>query len=218
LAQAVKPCSFDEFKLYYESTEKVTDRRLATNRWNYSTSVAVMLGIISAYACATGHRDYFLLVVLMISLISAVAALFCVFWLRQVQDWKALNNAKFKVLAQMADGLRFEMGQGARRAASYHPFDREWKIIQEQDGLVKVRLRPGQIEALNASGAELFLPRVLGAIFALILVSSIGALAESWTSLPHAVLPAGVASRTSSPLNSSTRREVNRRAGDVTQE
>ena len=28
--------SFDEFKLYYESTEKVTDRRLDTNRWNYS--------------------------------------------------------------------------------------------------------------------------------------------------------------------------------------
>jgi hypothetical protein len=37
--------SFDEFKLYYESTEKVTDRRLETNRWNYSICIATLVAI-----------------------------------------------------------------------------------------------------------------------------------------------------------------------------
>jgi len=37
--------SFDEFKLYYDSTEKVTDRRLETNRWNYSICVAILVAV-----------------------------------------------------------------------------------------------------------------------------------------------------------------------------
>lgn len=37
--------SFDEFKLYYDSTEKVTDRRLDTNRWNYSICIAILVAI-----------------------------------------------------------------------------------------------------------------------------------------------------------------------------
>ena len=31
--------SFDEFKLYYESAEKMTDRRIANNQWNYSVAL-----------------------------------------------------------------------------------------------------------------------------------------------------------------------------------
>jgi hypothetical protein len=41
--------SFDEFKLYYESTEKVTNRRLSANTWNYSICIGMivaMAGII----------------------------------------------------------------------------------------------------------------------------------------------------------------------------
>ena len=35
--------SFEEFKLYYDSTEKVTDRRLDTNRWNYSICIGMLV-------------------------------------------------------------------------------------------------------------------------------------------------------------------------------
>lgn len=89
--------SFDEFKLYYESTERVTDRRLNTNRWNYSISVAILLAIAAIYSWSTSNRDYFFLAALGIVLISALTAMFCVFWLRQIEDWKALNRAKFAV-------------------------------------------------------------------------------------------------------------------------
>lgn len=37
--------SFEEFKLYYDSTEKVTDRRIETNRWNYSICIAILVAI-----------------------------------------------------------------------------------------------------------------------------------------------------------------------------
>ena len=35
--------SFEEFQLFYESTEKVTDRRLNANRWNYSICIAILI-------------------------------------------------------------------------------------------------------------------------------------------------------------------------------
>lgn len=37
--------SFEEFKLIYESAEKVTDRRLQTNRWNYVICIAISSAI-----------------------------------------------------------------------------------------------------------------------------------------------------------------------------
>jgi hypothetical protein len=186
-----EPCSFDEFKLYYESTEKVTERRLAANRWNYSISVAILLGLVSAYGWSTRHRDFFLLALIAIAMVSALASLFCLFWLRQVQDWKALNNAKFKVLAEMTKGLQFDLGDRLPSARSYRPFDREWEILQSQDGLTKVRLRLGQIEALNASGAELFLPRAFMGIFSLLAVVGLVVAVLSWSSVPHAITPRG---------------------------
>jgi hypothetical protein len=37
--------AFEEYKLFYESTEKVTNRCLVANRWNYSICTAILVAI-----------------------------------------------------------------------------------------------------------------------------------------------------------------------------
>jgi hypothetical protein len=183
------PCSFEEFKLYYESTERVTERRLAANRWNYSISVAILVAVAGIYSWAAGNEDYAFVAGLVILFLTAVATLFCVFWLRQVEDWKALNAAKFTVLNDMASRIEFRMDEGPTHARSFRPFDREWEILQRKDSLRRVRLSLGRIEALNASGAELFMPRAFAAMFALVFIGTLIALITTWSSISHTVWP-----------------------------
>ncbi len=184
------PCSFEEFKLYYESTEKVTDRRINTNRWNYSISVGIILAIAAVYSWATSNRPYFILAGAGILVLSAAAAVFCLFWLRQVEDWKALNSAKFQVLNDMASRVQFELSGPGLPAKSYEPFDKEWKILQSQNSVAKVRIfRLGQLEALNASGAELFMPRAFMGVFAGSFLIVLTVMILSWGNLPREFAP-----------------------------
>jgi hypothetical protein len=199
------PCSFEEFRLYYDSTEKVTDRRLNTNRWNYSISVGILLATSAIYAWATQHGDYFPVAALAIALLSALAAVFCLFWLRQVEDWKALNSAKFAVLNDMAQRLQFDSAAGTSTARSYRPFDKEWAILQSKERLRNVRIvKLGQLEALNASGPELFMPKALGTLFGLLFAVAVIVLPFAWSSgagrvVPEQPAPTSTASTVSPP-------------------
>lgn len=54
-----KKHSFEEFKLFYESTERVTDRRIQTNRWNYSICIAILIAIASLAKWALSNSAFF---------------------------------------------------------------------------------------------------------------------------------------------------------------
>jgi hypothetical protein len=194
-------CAFDEFKLYYDSTEQVTDRRLSANRWNYSISVAILLAIAAIYSWSIANRTYFFLALIAIVLLAALAATFCLFWLRQVEDWKSLNAAKFEVLSEMAARLVFTgpNGEPDPDLKSYRPFDKEWKILQQRRRLSTVRIMKfGQLEALNASGAELFMPRAFMAMFGVLFVAALTTIIVSWGSVSHHVTPISPRPSTSS--------------------
>ena len=51
--------SFEEFKLIYESTEKVTDRRLEANRWNYTVCIGVLLAIAGIMNYSINNIPFF---------------------------------------------------------------------------------------------------------------------------------------------------------------
>jgi hypothetical protein len=134
---------------------------------------------------------------LAIVVLAAIAALFALFWLRQVQDWKALNNAKFQVLGDMAKSLEFHGPAGPTAAKSFLPFDKEWKILQSKESLRRIRiLRLGEIEALNASGAELFMPRAFIALFSGLFVVILVTMLFSWDSAPRKFAPVEAPSST----------------------
>src|SRR3954451_4164659 len=94
--------SFDEFKLYYESTEKVPDRRLDTNRWNYSACAGILVGLAAAVKMGVVSSELRWVGVTAVVLLCMRAVLFCQLWLAQIRDFKKLNDAKFEVLNQMA--------------------------------------------------------------------------------------------------------------------
>lgn len=170
--------SFDEFKLYYESAEKVTDRRLDTNRWNYSICIAILVAIavLTKWSLTTAHLlwvGFGAVVVLCI-----MAILFCILWVGQIRDFKKLNNAKFEVLNEMAPRLEFD-GERPGTIVSYRPFEEEWnRLGGKLNALNKVGKT--KIVALKSSNIEYFIPNAFALLFAGILLTLVILVYSNW--------------------------------------
>lgn len=162
MTEETKALSFEEFKLYYESTEKVTDRRLDTNRWNYSACAAILVGIAAIVKWGVISTDLRWAGVVAVVLLCMMAILFCQLWLAQVRDFKRLNDAKFEVLNQMARLIDFDSSNPGR-VRSYRPFEREWDRLKEEGAVDRVRKL--NIIALKSSHMEQFIPRAFQLVF-----------------------------------------------------
>lgn len=171
--------SFEEYRLYYESTEKVTERRLAMNRWNYSVLTASLLAIGVILGWASSHDTFLLAGIVGILVLSAVACFMCFYWLKQIDDFKALNTAKFEVLNNMAPLVTFEGPNGPSQAKSFNCFDKEWQELSRAHALQSTS-SSSFVRGLRSSSAERFIPRAFGSIFALIFVSVLTFSALSW--------------------------------------
>lgn len=168
MTEETKALSFEEFKLYYESTEKVTDRRLDTNRWNYSACAAILVGIAAIVKWGVISTDLRWAGVVAVVLLCMMAILFCQLWLAQVRDFKRLNDAKFEVLNQMARLIDFDSSNPGR-VRSYRPFEREWDRLKEEGAVDRVRKL--NIIALKSSHMEQFIPRAFQLVFLAVFVA-----------------------------------------------
>ena len=182
--------SFEEFKLYYESTEKVTDRRIANNQWNYSVCVATIVAIALVWNWSITNRGFAFLSLTIVTALSALGMLFSSFWIRQIADYKSLNSAKFKVLNDIAPNVAFNTTPGLEDVTSSNPFKREWELLEEMKALREVSTV--NLIALRASNIEFYLPKALRAIYAMSLVVSIAPIfrhlntyARSWANWLH---------------------------------
>jgi hypothetical protein len=188
---AAAPASFEEFRLYYESTERVTDRRLATNRWNHSVCVAILLAIAVTVKSASDSSSFVFVGVCAVVLLAVMAALFCTYWLGQISDWKALNEAKFAVLNRMAPRIAFYVADQKTDARSFDPFAREWEALKRTEGaLQNVRTKKRKtLLALRSSGAELFMPRAWRALFIAIAVATVATAVANWSTVTDQLSP-----------------------------
>lgn len=192
--------SFDEYKMYYETTEQVTDRRQAANRWNYSVSIALLVAIAVVFKWSTDKPSNLVAGLLVVEALSVTAIVFCYFWRKEIQSFKSLNAAKFEVLNKMAVRVRFEDG----KLRSDQPFDKEWAILSKTGDAKPVGLLRGRL-ALASSGPELFLPIAFGSLFAAVGVGMIVAALIGWGSSPRSVSPFVVPSSTSmAPVRTAT--------------
>jgi hypothetical protein len=173
----VQRLSFDEFKLYYESTEKVTDRRLETNRWNYSICVAMLVAIavLTRWSLTTAYLLWIGFAA--VGVLSAMAVLFSALWVGQIRDFKKLNNAKFTVLNDMAPHLEFDPGNPGA-VISFCPFEKEWTKLTELNALDEVGR--SNIVALKSSNIEYFIPKAFGVLFACILAALVIVVVSNW--------------------------------------
>lgn len=87
------------FKMYLETAEKTSDRRLAANTWLLSVNSLVcgMYGYLKADALSltnTNEKTSWLLIIPAVGLIISVS------WLRIIAAYRKLNSAKFRVLQE----------------------------------------------------------------------------------------------------------------------
>lgn len=158
-----KNYSFEEFKLMYESAEKVTDRRIALNKFNYSICTAIFLAIAFLWDWSLTNAEYDLAGIFMVMILSGIASIFTFYWERMIKDYKSLNNAKFNVINGMSKNLFFPNETSGVKIDSYEPFTKEWDELQNLSALqTKKRFK---IVALKSSNLEYFIPYAFRAIF-----------------------------------------------------
>src|SRR5262249_44463606 len=131
--------SFDEYQMYYQSAERVTDRRRDLNKWNYSIMTATLLAIGGVLAWTTYKVDREFVGCVGVIGLSLMASLHCSYWIRQIDDFKALNTEKFRLLNDMAPLVRFPNAGPGITVRSYEPFRREWDAMDELDQLAEIR-------------------------------------------------------------------------------
>lgn len=169
--------SFEEFKLYYESTEKVTDRRLDTNRWNYSICIAILVAIAVLTRWSLTTPTLLWIGFTAVAILCLMAILFCALWVGQIRDFKKLNNAKFAVLNAMAPDLEFDTDKPGA-VVSYCPFEKEWSKLNELNALDEVG--KANIVALKSSNIEYFIPKAFIILFLCIFAVLIAVIISSW--------------------------------------
>jgi hypothetical protein len=174
--------SFDEYKLYYESTEKVTDRRLATNAWNYALCTAIMVAMATLASWSLSRPDFRLVTIVAILMLAGMGMLLCTLWIGQIRDFKALNNAKFEVLNAMAPHVQF--GANDDRASAT-PFAREWEILKTKEATQEVYTT--RIVALRSSNAEFLVPTAFRWLFAFIVATALIIVVMNWSSLINGI-------------------------------
>jgi len=160
--------SYEEFQLFYESTEKVTDRRLNANRWNYSICTAILVANAGLLNWGIAKPEFLIIAVIGVLVLSGMATLFCSLWIGQIKDFKELNNAKFSVLNQMSPYVIFSENTDDPRT-SYSPFEKEWVALQEAKAVQEVG--QSNLIALKASNMEYLIPKAFRVLFILISLS-----------------------------------------------
>jgi len=167
VSQEEQRVAFDEFKLFYESAEKVTDRRLAANRWNYSICIAILGAIAAITNWGIAQPSFLVAAIAGVVILAGMASLYCTLWVGQIRDLKELNNAKFTVINDMAPLISFSEANDDERI-SFRPFEKEWETLKKAQ--VAQEIRSINIIALKSSNIEYLIPKAFRILFILIII------------------------------------------------
>ena len=154
--------SFEEFKMMYESTECVSDRKIAFMRNNSQLCVAIIAGQGIAASWSFENREVEWVIAFTIMVIGTLGVFFCRYWSTQLAHLIALNAAKFDVLEEMANYVVFP-DYKQRTIRSKNPFFREYQIMEDKKKVVQ----KGDRKTPTAAEAEKEVPRGFLLFFAL---------------------------------------------------
>lgn len=105
---------FEQYKLYVESAERVSERRVSAN--NYLLTVNAFLVTLYGILAASPYRSYWTI------LVPAAGILVSLTWYRIIISYRDLNRVKFKVIHELEQHLP---------AA---PYEYEWQKAEEGRG------------------------------------------------------------------------------------
>jgi hypothetical protein len=161
--------NFSEYQMFFESAERVTDRRINLNRTNYTICVAIItgIGVAGSWALDKDNAEMKSAIFSIICLLCLSSVVLCLGWLRQITDLKLLNNAKFTVIGQME--LQLFASENGAPIPSFRPFDKEWSTLIASKGTSKLL----GIRVLKGSFVEYILPITLISLFLFVFIYSV---------------------------------------------
>lgn len=109
----VSPLLLEQYKLYVEMADRVSARRVETNRFYISllTALLALLSIVIERNILPTLQFAILLIVALLGLV------LCYVWIINIRSYRQLNSGKFKVIHEMEQQLPFAC------------YDREWEIL-----------------------------------------------------------------------------------------
>ena len=155
----------------------MTDRRLETNRWNYSICIAMLLAIAGIINWGLSKLPFLFVSLIAVAVICIMAMLFCALWIGQIRGFKSLNNAKFAVLNPMAPSVSFSAPDAEARVSDA-PFAREWEALQQAEAVQE--MASVKIVALKSLNMEYGIPRAFRVLFLALLLTGQPGLVRDW--------------------------------------
>jgi hypothetical protein len=134
---------FEQYKLYVEMTDRISERRGHTNTFFISVTAALFaaMGTLTTIAVDDKGGPHRWALFLLAALVSFGGIAICGIWRQLLQNYQKLNTAKFEIINQMEKKL------------PTNGFSTEWKLLQTKQygygGLGKVESKiPGQIRVV----------------------------------------------------------------------
>jgi hypothetical protein len=102
---------FEQYKLYIESAERISDRRQKSNEFFLALNTAILTVVGFAIGKGDGFPPFFYI------LIGSGGIIICYFWYRIVRSYKGLNGGKFDVIHMIETKLPLSL------------YNSEWEIL-----------------------------------------------------------------------------------------
>jgi len=133
----------EQYKLFFNSAEQVTERRINMNRFCLSLITAVS-GVIGYIKTEKIENDSYLVIGLATS-----AILICWHWIVQLENYRKLNSGKFKVIHQL------------ERLVPLKLFEYEWEVLGKGEDPKLYR---------KTSNVDKSVPRIFGGLFMILVI------------------------------------------------
>lgn len=128
----------EQYKIYLESIEKISDRRQSANKF-FLTINAVLISIIGL----SFQNDFLKDILFFKSFITFAGILFCVIFWFLIRSYKQLNTGKFKVLHKIESKLplviykyEWEILEEGKNEKVYYPFSHIELLIPWLFGII----------------------------------------------------------------------------------
>ncbi len=103
----------EQYKLYVEMADKISERRMQTNKF-YISILSALLALLSILISKDSFNQ-----TLTFAIVSLLGITLSILWYINIKSYRQLNSGKFKIIHEMEQNLPFPC------------YDREWQILGE---------------------------------------------------------------------------------------
>jgi len=143
-----KEVLLEQYKIYVEMADRISARRSNTNNF-YITLLTALLLLLSTISEKNMFSDFQMPIVLMVSFLGIAL---CYIWHNNIQSYRQLNRAKFKIIQEMEKKLPF------------HCYTEEWDLLGKGEDSKKY---------LQLTAIESHVPKILAIPYSFLLVYSL---------------------------------------------